>query len=385
MKGFDCLVVGAGFAGSVLAERMASELDKKVLLVERRKHIGGNCFDYKNSDQILLHRYGPHLFHTDRKEVVEYLSRFCEWEPYEHRVLASIDGMKVPIPFNFNTLERLFPKTLAQRYEKSLLEAYTYGTKVPILELKRSDDPILQQLADFVYEKVFVHYSAKQWGMKPEEMDSAVTARVPVFVGRDDRYFNDSYQMLPKEGYTALFEKMLEHPNIKLMLNTDFSEIGSVKEGGFTLFGSPFEGDVIYTGEIDALFDYCYGALAYRSVEMRFETLDQEWYQEAATVNYPNDYDFTRITEFKRIHPVNSERTTILKEYPQPHIPGKNTPYYPIFTDENRVKYEQYAKRAQKFERLTLVGRLAEYRYYDMDDVVARALDVFQQIRDQRS
>ncbi len=375
---FDYVVIGAGFAGSVIAERIATQLNKKILIIEKRKHSAGNCYDFKDKNNILIHQYGPHLFHTNNKKVVDYLSRFTEWDIYNHKVLAVIDGKKIPIPFNINTLYEVFPDSLAKTLEEKLLKEYSYNGKVPILELKKSTDKDLQFLADFVYEKIFVHYTAKQWGMKPEEMDSAVTARVPVFVGRDDRYFNDTYQILPSQGYTKLFENMLDNDNIKLLLNTDFKEVMKIDGKEIYLFDQKFEGTVIYTGQIDELFNYKFGNLPYRSVNMKFETVEKEYYQEAATVNYPNNYDFTRITEFKHIHPTKGDKTTILKEYPQEHIPNKNTPYYPIFTDENQKKFNQYFEYSKQVQNLVLVGRLAEYKYYDMDDIVERALEVFE-------
>lgn len=373
------IVVGSGLAGVVLAQNIATQLNKKVLIIEKRNHIGGNCYDLKDKNNILVHKYGPHLFHTNDKEVVDYLSNFTSWDIYNHEVLAYIDGKKVPIPFNFNTLYEVFPKQKAELLEKKLLENYEYNSKIPILELKKSKDKDLQFLADFIYEKIFVNYTAKQWDMKPEDMDGAVTARVPVFIGRDNRYFNDSYQMLPKDGYTKMIENMLNHKNIKLMLNTDFKEICEIKDKDFYIFDKKFDGKVIYTGQIDELFDYKFGELPYRSVDMRFETIEKDFYQEKATVNYPNDYDFTRITEFKHIHTINSGKTTILKEYPQEYIKDVNTPYYPIFTQENQEKYNQYLEYSKKFNNLILVGRLAEYKYYDMDDIVKRALDIFKE------
>ncbi len=375
----DYIVVGSGLAGVVVAERIATQLNKKVLVIEKRNHIGGNCFDFKDENNILIHKYGPHLFHTNNKDVIDYLSKFTSWDIYNHEVLAYIDGKKVAIPFNFNTLHEVFPNSKAKILEDKLLDSYDYNSKVPILELKKSTDKDLQFLADFIYEKIFVNYTSKQWGMKPEDMDGAVTARVPVFIGRDNRYFNDSYQMLPKDGYTKMIENMLNHQNIKIMLNTDFKEICRIKDKDFYLFDKKFDGKVIYTGQIDELFDYKFGDLPYRSVNMQFETVEKEYYQEKATVNYPNDYDFTRITEFKHIHPVNSSKTIILKEYPQEYVRNKNTPYYPIFTNENQEKYNQYLEYSKKFEKLILVGRLAEYKYYDMDDIVERALEVFEE------
>ncbi len=377
----DYIVVGSGFAGSVIAERIANVLNKKVLVIEKRNHIGGNCYDYRTKDGIIVHKYGPHLFHTDYKEVFDYLSNFTDWHIYHHKVLAFIDGKKVTIPFNLNTLYKVFPETLARRIEEKLLSRYSYNSKIPILELKKESDNDLKFLAEYIYEKVFLNYTAKQWGMKPEEIDPEVTARVPVFVGRDDRYFNDKYQAVPCEGYTKIFERMLFHPNIKLLLNTDFREVMKIdlENKKVYLFGQEFRGKVIFTGMIDELFEYKFGKLPYRSLGLKFETLEIEYFQEVATVNYPNNYDFTRITEFKHIHPVEAKRTVVLREYPKAYKAGKDVPYYPIFTRENRKSYSKYKELAKKFENLVLVGRLAEYKYYDMDDIVKRSLEVFEE------
>ncbi len=377
---FDYIIVGAGFAGSVIAERIANVLNEKVLIIEKRNHIGGNCYD-ERIENILVHKYGPHLFHTNYKEVWDYLSNFTEWDLYHHKVLAFIDGRNVPIPFNFNTLYKVFPKELANKIEKKLLEKYIYNSKVPILELKKEKDKDLKFLADYIYEKIFLNYTAKQWGVKPEEIDSAVTARVPVFIGRDDRYFNDTYQAVPKDGYTKIFQKMLDHPNIKLMLNTDFNEVVQIdhQTKKIYFFNQELRGKLIFTGMIDELFDYKFGELPYRSVDMRFEIIEKEYYQKAATINYPNNYDFTRITEFKHIHPIKTNKTVILKEYPQVYVKDENTPYYPVFTQENQERYNEYLEYSQGFEDIVLVGRLAEYKYYDMDDIVKRALEVFEE------
>ena len=373
----DYIIIGAGLAGAVMAERIATQYNKKVLIIEKRNHIGGNCYDFKDENNILIHKYGPHLFHTNNKEVIDYLSNFTSWDIYNHKVLAYIDGKKVSIPFNFNTLYEVFPESKAKVLEDKLLLNFEYNSKIPILELKKTEDKDLAFLADYIYDKIFVNYTTKQWGMKPEEMDRAVTARVPVFIGRDNRYFNDTYQMLPKDGYTKMIEKMLNHKNIKIMTNTDFKEVCSLKGNDFYFFDSKFEGRVIYTGQIDELFDYKFGDLPYRSIDMKFETVEKEYYQEKATVNYPNDYDFTRITEFKHIHPTKSDKTTILKEYPKEYVKGKDTPYYPVFRQENQIKYDRYLEYSKEFDNLILVGRLAEYKYYDMDDIIERALEVF--------
>jgi UDP-galactopyranose mutase len=375
---FDYIIVGSGFAGTVIAERIANILDKKILIIEKRNHIAGNCFDYKDENNILVHKYGPHLFHTDNEIVHKYLSTFATWDLYQHKVLASIDGKQVPIPFNLNTLFEVFPQTLAKKIEKKLLEKFNYNSKVPILELKNSEDKDLKFLANFIYEKIFLHYTAKQWDMKPEDIDKSVTARIPIIVGRDDRYFQDKYQYLPHNGFTQLFENMLNHPNIKLLLNTDFHEVCELKTEGLYLCGNKFEGKIIYTGEIDNLFDYKFGELSYRSLDMQLETLNVEYYQSCTTVNYPNNYDFTRITEFKHLYPNENKYTTILKEYPQTYKRTINIPYYPIFTSENQKKYEQYFKYSKQYKNLILLGRLAEYKYYDMDDIVERALMIFE-------
>ena len=377
---FDYVIIGAGFSGSVVAQRIATKLDKKILLIEKRQHIGGNCYDYTNEHGILIHKYGPHLFHTDNKSVLEFLSKFTKWDPYEHEVLAEIDQKKVPIPFNLNTIDKLFPADLAKEFEKALLKEFKKNTKVPILELRKRKDPLLSKLANYVYENLFYNFTKKQWGIPPESMDPAVTARVPIFVGRDNRYFNDKYQMMPRDGYTALFNNMLDHPNIKLLLNTDFKEVVEINSDkkSLKLFGNEYHGNVIFTGCIDELFDYKLGQLPYRSIDFEFETLHQKKYQDATTVNYPNTNKFTRITEFKNIKPNNSEYTTIVKEYPKPRDSLSDMPYYPIFTEENQNMYNNYLKLINDFENLHTIGRLAEYRYYDMDDAVERALDFFE-------
>lgn len=378
---FNYIIVGSGFSGTVIAERIANVLNKKVLIIEKRNHFGGNCYDYKDDHGIIVHKYGPHLFHTNYKEVWDYLSNFTELRIYHHRVLAFVDGKNVPLPFNLNSLYEVFPRSLAERLEQKLLSKYEYGFRVPILELKKAEDHDLQFLANYVYEKIFVNYTAKQWGKKPEEIDFEVTARVPVVISRENRYFADKYQGVPKEGYTKIFERMLSHPNIKILLNTDFKEVLKVdcETKKIYFLGQEFRGKLIFTGMIDELFGYKFGVLPYRSLNLTFEILKKEYFQEVAVVNYPNDYDFTRITEFKHIHPVETKKTTILKEYPKSYTPDKDIPYYPIFTEEARESYLKYKKFAEGFDNLILVGRLAEYRYYDMDDVVKRAFEVFEE------
>lgn len=379
---FDSIIVGSGFAGSVLAERLASQENKKILIIEKRNTVAGNCFDCFDEHGVLVHKYGPHLFHTDNTEVFNYLGKFTKWKGYQHEVLALVDGQKIPIPFNLNSLNMVFPRSLASSLERKLIDKYGFDVKIPILDLIKEDDDELKYLADFIYKKVFANYTSKQWGCSPEDISPEVTARVPVFISRDNRYFQDRYQAIPQSGYTQLFTNMLDHKNIKILLNADYKDVLSFDpdSGAINLFGLPFSGDFIYSGMIDELFGWRFGELSYRSLQFDFEHLKQDFYQQATTENYPDNYDFTRITEFKRMSGQNIQGTTIVREFPQDYDrteSGKNTPYYPILNDENGKRYKQYFELSQKYNNLTLVGRLAEYRYYDMDDIVARALEVF--------
>lgn len=379
---FDYIIIGAGLAGSVIAERIANVLDKEVLIIEKRNHIGGNCYDYFNDHGLLVHKYGPHICHTELKHVWNYISQFTEWHPYTHLVLGYIDGKNVPIPFNLNTLEELFPKDESENLKDKLFQKFGYNVKIPILELRKTDDKDLQVLADFIYKKIFLNYTRKQWGMEPEKLDESVTARVPVYISRDNRYFQDKYQGMPKEGYTKIFEKMLKNRNIKIRLNTDFKDIIKLKENELYLFGKKFEGKLIFTGKIDEFFNYKFGELPYRSLKFDFKTLNQEYFQETGTINYPNDHDFTRITEFKHLTGQKNPKTTVVKEYPQEHdrnIKEKNSPYYPITKKENEELYEKYKDEADKLNNAIFVGRLAEYKYYNMDIVIDRALKIFKE------
>lgn len=379
---FDIIIVGAGFAGTVLAERLATQKNQRILVIDKRQHIGGNCYDCYDKQGILIHQYGPHLFHTDNKSVFDYLSQFTQWQSYQHEVLAFIDGQQVPVPFNLNSLHSLLPEALATSLELKLIERFGYGVKVPILDLRRIDDKELKFLADFIYEKIFVNYTAKQWGKKPEDISPEVTGRVPVHISRDNRYFQDKYQVIPAQGYTKIFTNMLDHPNISLLLNTDFKDVFKLdlESGKMHFIQGEFTGQLIFTGLIDELFDNRFGELPYRSLDFQFEHFTQTQFQEKTTINYPNDYDYTRITEFKHITRQSVSGTSIVKEFPQDfdrNNPQKNIPYYPIFTDENKAKLDCYLSFAEQFKNITLVGRLAENRYYDMDDIVARALQVF--------
>jgi UDP-galactopyranose mutase len=365
----DYLIVGAGFTGAVLAERIASELGKKVLVVERRNHIGGNAYDEFNSYGILIHRYGPHIFHTNSKKIFDYLSRFTEWRPYYHRVLAMVEGKEIPLPFSLASLRSLFSERLANKLEGKLITHYGYGARVPILRLREDKDKDLRFLADYVYKHVFEGYTLKQWGMKPEELSSTVTERVPILVSYDECYFQDVYQVMPKEGYTALFRRILSHPNIKLLLGTDFKEVK----------GQVHFNRLIYTGPIDEFFEYLHGPLPYRSLRFEFVNLQKPWHQKVAQVNYPNEYEFTRIIEFKHLSgQTYLPHTTIAYEYPESYEPGRNQPYYPVPREENEERYQLYLKEAKKLKTVIFVGRLGDYRYYNMDQAVARALEVFE-------
>lgn len=379
---YNYIIVGAGFAGSVLAERIASQLNKKVLVIDKREHIGGNCYDHFDENGILIHKYGPHLFHTDNSTVFDYLSQFTGWLNYHHKVLAYVDGQNVPIPFNLNSINLLFPEKLAKSLEEKLITIYGLGKKVPILELRQQNDSDLKFLADYIYEKVFASYTSKQWGCKPEDISPEVTARVPVHISRDDRYFQDRYQAVPEYGYTKIFERLLSNKNISVLLQTDFKEILNIDQetGKIRILDSDFEGQLIYTGMIDEFFGFPFGQLPYRSLQFSLDNFAKESYQEATTVNYPNDYNFTRITEFKKLTGQKADTTTVVKEFPQDfdrNDPLRNVPYYPFFKKENIEKYEKYKQHSLKFKNITFVGRLAEYRYYDMDDIVERALNLF--------
>jgi UDP-galactopyranose mutase len=364
----DFLVVGAGFTGSVMAERIATQLDKKVLVVEKRDHIGGNAYDYYNEHGILIHKYGPHIFHTNSSKIWKYLSRFTEWRPYFHRVMAEVEGMKIPVPFNLNSLYACFPKTFAEQLEALLISKYGLGKKIPIIKLKERTEGKLNFLAQYIYNNVFVGYTKKHWDLSPEELAPSVIARVPVFISKDNRYFQDTYQGLPLLGYTNLFKNMLNHKNIKILFNTDYKEI--VRDISFDR--------MIYTGPADYFFDNMYGKLPYRSIHFKYKTIDATKYQEVAVINYPNEYSFTRVTEFKQLTGQKSYKTTIVAEYPQAHKAGENEPYYPIPTDKNREILKKYQSEIKKLgQEVLFAGRLADFQYYDMDQAVGRALALF--------
>jgi UDP-galactopyranose mutase len=359
---FDYLIVGAGFAGSVLAERLASQANKKVLILDKREHIAGNAYDYYNNDGILIHKYGPHIFHTNSKEVFNYLDQFTEWRPYEHRVLASVDGQLVPIPINLDTINKLYGLNL----NSAQVEEFFASKAETLNRIKTSEDVVVSKVGRELYEKFFRGYTRKQWDLDPSELDASVTARVPTRTNRDDRYFTDTFQAMPLYGYTAMFQKMLSHPNIKVMLNTDYKEVIDL---------IPHK-KVIYTGPVDAYFDYCYGKLPYRSLEFKFETVDKEYFQPTGTVNYPNEQAFTRITDFKYLTGQKHPKTAIVYEFPR----AEGDPYYPVPRPENAEVYKKYQQLADTMTNTYFVGRLATYKYYNMDQVVAQALTLFKKI-----
>jgi len=366
-QGFDYLIVGAGFAGSVLAERLATELNQRVLVVEKRPHIGGNAYDRYDDAGILIHPYGPHIFHTNSEYVFDYLSRFTEWRPYQHRVLAAVDGQLLPIPINLDTVNKLYGLNLTSFEVEKFFESVAEKKD----DIRTSEDVVVNKVGRELYNKFFRGYTRKQWGMDPSELDASVTARVPTRTNRDDRYFADTFQAMPLHGYTRMFEKMLSHPNIKVMLNTDYREVVDLL---------PWK-HMVYTGPVDAFFNYKYGKLPYRSLEFRHETVPQEQFQPVGTVNYPNDYGYTRISEFKHITGQKHPLTSVVYEYPR----AEGDPYYPVPKPENAELYRKYEADADAMENVTFVGRLATYKYYNMDQVVAQALTAFKRLQERHA
>jgi len=361
--GFDYLIVGAGFAGSVLAERLARGSGKRVLIIDRRPHIGGNAYDHYNDDGILIHRYGPHIFHTNSTQVAEYLSRFTKWRPYEHRVLAKVDAKLVPIPINRTTVNTLYGLDLAE----SEVEAFFAARAEALPEVRTSEDVVVSKVGRELYEKFFRGYTRKQWGMDPSELDKAVTSRVPTRTNDDDRYFGDSFQNMPLHGFTRMFENMLDHPNIKILLNADYREVAREVR----------HENLIFTGPVDEFFDYRYGKLPYRSLRFRHETVDHEWFQPVAVVNYPSEeVPHTRITEYKHLTGQSHAKTSLTYEFPS----SEGDPYYPVPRAENAELYRKYQALADEMPNVHFVGRLATYRYYNMDQVVGQALALYARI-----
>jgi len=352
----DVLVVGAGFAGCVIAERMASA-GRSVLVIDRREHIGGNAFDECDVAGVLVHRYGPHIFHTNAQHVADYLSRFTEWRPYEHRVLACVDGRFYPMPINLTTINSLYGLSL----DEAGVAHYLESVREKRNQTLTSEDLVLGSVGRDLCERFFRNYTKKQWGLDLSELSSTVAGRVPVRMNDDDRYFTDSFQKMPSEGYTRMFIRMLDHPNIRFELGVTFQQTTSRVEAK----------EIFYSGPIDEYFGFRFGALPYRSLRFDHEHLpDTERYQAVGTVNYPNDHDFTRITEFKHLTGQVHSGTSIVREYPQ----SEGDPYYPVPTPENHQRYLRYKELASSEKHVHFIGRLAEYRYYNMDQVVAAAL-----------
>jgi UDP-galactopyranose mutase len=361
---FDWLIVGAGFAGSVLAERIACERNETVLIIDRRKHIAGNAFDRHDDAGILMHQYGPHIFHTNADPIVKYLSRFTAWRPYEHRVLAEVDGKRVPMPINLDTVNALYGLSLTPEE----LISFFASRAEPVAEVRTSEDVVVSAIGRDLYEKFFQGYTRKQWGLDPSQLDKSVTARMPTRTNRDDRYFTDTFQCMPLHGYTRMFQKMLDHPNIKVMLQSDYRQVRDI---------IPHK-RLIYTGPIDEFYGHRFGKLPYRSLRFEHETLDMAQHQPVGTVNYPQTEAFTRISEYKHLTGQEHPKTTITREYPT----DEGDPYYPVPRAENQALYKRYEALALAEVDTWFVGRLASYRYYNMDQVVGQALATFRRIQE---
>jgi UDP-galactopyranose mutase len=356
---FDYLIVGAGFAGCVLAERLARGSNREILLIDRRPHIAGNAYDHYNDAGILVHKYGPHIFHTNSREVFEYLSRFTSWRSYEHRVLTSVDGQLLPMPINLDTINRHYNLNLTS----AQMEPYLAAMAEPCAHARTSEDVIVSKIGRDLYNKFFRNYTRKQWGLDPSDLDASVTARIPIRTNTDDRYFTDTYQAMPLCGYTRMFENMIDDHRIKVMLNCDYRDVRRWFPAA----------RIIFTGPVDEFFDYRFGKLPYRSLEFAHETIESERYQPAPVVNYPNEHAYTRITEFKYLTGQSHQKTSIVYEYPR----AEGDPYYPIPRPENQELYLQYQALAAKTPNVYFVGRLATYKYYNMDQVAAQALTVY--------
>lgn len=382
----DCIIVGAGVAGAVAARKLAEEKGKSVLILERREHVGGNCYDEQDAHGILVHNYGPHIFHTSMEDVFAFFSRFTDWRLFGHEVVAKVGDRLIPVPFNLNTLHLVYDDVIGRKQadalEKKLIAIYGEGSRVSITKLRASEDPDVREIARYVYENVFLKYTMKQWGQRPEEISPEVTGRVPVLISYDNRYFQDRFQGVPREGFTPLFQKMLAHENITVVTGIDCKERLSFSEDGIFLDGVRFEGDVIYTGALDELFDCRFGRLPYRSLDFRFEHHEEDSYQGHSVVNYTVSEDFTRITEFKFLTGQRDAKgTTIVKEYPFAYTGAAGEiPYYAILNEENRALYEKYRALTAGWGRFHLLGRLAEYQYYNIDAMAKKAMELAERL-----
>ena len=374
------IIVGAGLSGATAA-RLFAEGGYDVIVMDKRPYIGGNAYDTIDKNGILIQPYGPHIFHTEIKEVFDFLSRFTEWNKYEHKVLARVRKDKlVPVPFNLTGLKSIFPSDKAERIKKVLVEEIGIDNKVPILKLKQHKNAEIREFADYVYKHIFYIYTLKQWGFKPEQLGEAVMNRVPVYVSHEDRYFTDTYQYMPKQGFTEMISNILRHPHIKLKLGMDAKQEIALKDGTVYFGGKKFDGILIYTGCVDELFDYKYGVLPYRSLKFKFETKKESSYQPSAVVNYTTSHSFTRISEFTKFTCEPMDNTVIVKEYPKKFKKGKNSPYYPIPIEKNYEHYAKYEEEAKQYKELYLLGRLATYKYINMDVAVKKAMELYEEI-----
>ncbi len=367
-KSYQNLIVGAGISGAVLA-RLLAENGQSVLIIDKRNHIGGNCYDYTDENGITIHKYGPHIFRTNDEQIWQFLSRFTTWHEYTHKVRSKINNKEVPIPFNFESIDILFDEQKSKIFKEKLINNYGKNKKVPILELKKFPDADLKELADFIYENVFYHYTVKQWGCKPEELNEDTLARVPIYTSYYDGYFTEKYQAIPAHGYTKMFENILNHPNIKIQLNTYFKDLKDIN----------YE-RLFYSGSIDEFFDYKFNALPYRSLNFGFKTLDQNKFQSVAVVNYTGQEVYTRITEFKHFLNQQTQKTTIAYEYPFAFEVGKNERYYPIPKPENEQLYQRYLELAAKEKNIYFIGRLGEYKYYAMQNAILAIFELFKKL-----
>lgn len=376
------IVVGAGLSGSTIA-RLFAENGKKVTVFDKRPTIGGNAYDYVDKNGIRVQPYGPHIFHTNEKAVFEFLSKYTEWEKYEHRVKANIFGKCVPVPFNLTSLFELYRKEKAEVIKQILIDEIGLDKKVPILTLKKHENPEIRKFAEFVYKNIFYIYTLKQWGFKPEQLGEEVMNRVPVYLSYEDRYFTDEYQFMPKDGFTEMVANILRHPNITVKLGTDMKKDITLADGEIYLYGKPFDGTLIYTGCVDELFDYKFGVLPYRSLKFKIKTKNTPSYQDSAVVNYTTSHRYTRISEFSKFTCAPAKKTVIMKEYSKDFRPKKDIPYYPIPIAKNHAHYEKYREEAKGYKSLYLLGRLANYKYINMDVAVKNAIELFNQITEE--
>lgn len=357
------LIVGAGVSGASLARALA-EAGQPCAVIDKRPHLAGNCYDYRDENGIFIHRYGPHIFRTDDEDLWRFMNRFAAWHPYVHKVRARVDGKEVPVPFNLNSLDALFPAPQAALLARKLTQTYGANARVPVLTLRKSADADLRELGAFVYDKIFLHYTVKQWGVAPDRLDPDVTGRVPVLVSRDDRYFREKYQGVAQDGYADMVSRMLEHPLISVRLNADYAAVK-----GDYVFDRLF-----YSGPMDEYFSCRLGVLPYRSLRFEFKMFEAPFKQAAAVLNHPNEFAYTRSTEFKHFLPVNSPRTVLGYEYPSAFEPGVNERYYPVPAPESEALLKQYQDLAAREKNVFFFGRLGAYRYYDMQSAVRAAL-----------